>query len=360
MEEFQTSLEDMVIQLNEKNSQGHPYKRWVLHGVGYIVTLIFIYFLLREIKVADLIETLAVVSPASLVLSVVVLSCGYFIRAARWWVMLRVFNDRLRLISCVGPFVMSMAANNIFPLRAGDVIRMFTFRELHGLAPVQVLGTLMLERLLDLMVLLGLFFITLRWVTIDIIPQSFINLLRIMVISSAMLLFCILALSGYAGRLLNRLGETDFSRKHVWCGKLLSQFNRFFDTIQLASSLSRLMLLISLSVLCWLLEGGVYLITASALNYHGSFMGPYFASSTGALSTLLPSSPGYIGTFDYFVMLGLRAFGADPKMATAFAILVHLILWLSVTLAGFIYFLGARSKGISWVKPDAETRPPLL
>lgn len=359
MEELQTSLEDMVIQSNKKIVQSRPYKRWALHGVSYIVTLIFIYFFLREIKVADLIETLAVVSPGSLILAVIVLSCGYFIRATRWWVMLRIFNDHIRLISCVGPFVLSMAVNNIFPLRAGDVIRMFTFREIHGLTPVQVLGTLMLERLLDLMVLLGLFFIALRWVTVDIIPQSFISLLRIMVISSAMLLFCILALSRYAGRLLNRLGETHFSRKHVWCGKLLIQFHRFFDTIQLASSLSRLMLLICLSVLSWLLEGGIYLITALALNYQGSVMGPYFASSTGALSTLLPSSPGYVGTFDYFVMLGLRAFGADPKMATAFAVLVHLILWLSVTLAGFIYFLGSRSKGISLLKPDAETRPLL-
>jgi uncharacterized membrane protein YbhN (UPF0104 family) len=61
------------------------------------------------------------------------------------------------------------------------------------------------------------------------------------------------------------------------------------------------------------------------------------------LATLLPSSPGYVGTFDYFATLGLTAYGALPSTAAAFAFLTHLMLWIPVTVAGFLTMLVHRS-----------------
>jgi glycosyltransferase 2 family protein len=67
----------------------------------------------------------------------------------------------------------------------------------------------------------------------------------------------------------------------------------------------------------------------------------------GTLATLLPSSPGYVGTFDYFAALGLTAYGASLGAATAFALLVHLVLWVPVTVLGFALLLVGRPSGAS-------------
>ena len=70
-----------------------------------------------------------------------------------------------------------------------------------------------------------------------------------------------------------------------------------------------------------------------------SLLAPWFACATGTLATLIPSSPGYVGTFDYFAILGMMAYGAGRAISTAFAMLVHLLLWLPVTLAGAAYLV---------------------
>ena len=66
---------------------------------------------------------------------------------------------------------------------------------------------------------------------------------------------------------------------------------------------------------------------------------PWFAAATGTLATLSPSSPGYIGTFDYFAILGITAFGAHRAAATAFAVVVHAMLWLPVTIVGAAFLV---------------------
>jgi hypothetical protein len=83
----------------------------------------------------------------------------------------------------------------------------------------------------------------------------------------------------------------------------------------------------------------MYACVAWSLHVGGSVVAPWFAAATGTLATLIPSSPGYVGTFDYFAILGLTAFGAHRIAATAFAMVVHLMLWLPVTVVGAAFLV---------------------
>jgi uncharacterized membrane protein YbhN (UPF0104 family) len=79
---------------------------------------------------------------------------------------------------------------------------------------------------------------------------------------------------------------------------------------------------------------------------------PWLSLGAATLATLLPSSPGYVGTFDYFATLGFTAYGASAALATAVALLTHVLLWLPVTVAGFIALIVGRS-----ARRSAELRP---
>jgi hypothetical protein len=59
----------------------------------------------------------------------------------------------------------------------------------------------------------------------------------------------------------------------------------------------------------------------------------------GTLSTIFPSTPGFIGTFDYFTTQAMVAPGNTLVSATAFALLVHALLWLCSSIVGGIYIL---------------------
>jgi uncharacterized membrane protein YbhN (UPF0104 family) len=67
--------------------------------------------------------------------------------------------------------------------------------------------------------------------------------------------------------------------------------------------------------------------------------GAILALPLATLATLIPSTPGYVGTFDYFAVLALTQTGNGTDAATAFALLAHLLLWLPPTVIGGAYLL---------------------
>ncbi len=61
--------------------------------------------------------------------------------------------------------------------------------------------------------------------------------------------------------------------------------------------------------------------------------------AAATLATLVPSSPGYVGTFHYAAVLTLEAAGMGRDAATATAILIHAVLWVTTTAIGLLCWL---------------------
>ena len=95
----------------------------------------------------------------------------------------------------------------------------------------------------------------------------------------------------------------------------------------------------------------MFALTAMALSLDLPAAVPWLAMSVATLGTLIPSSPGHIGTFDFFALEAVIAYGAQRDLAAAFALLVHVILWLPITLAGGLYIL-------LWWRLRQSTSPP--
>jgi glycosyltransferase 2 family protein len=119
-------------------------------------------------------------------------------------------------------------------------------------------------------------------------------------------------------------------------------------SLALLRSPGRAARLLGLSLVAWLLEGAVFACVVWSLHLPVAWPAPWLSLAAATLATLLPSSPGYVGTFDYFASVGLRAYGAPAAGATAFALLTHLMLWLPITIAGLLALLlsrGATTRG---------------
>jgi glycosyltransferase 2 family protein len=199
-----------------------------------------------------------------------------------------------------------------------------------------------IERVLDLVVLLVLFFAGLVGAARGMVPQGYITAGAVAgTIGVAMLVALMLAplrMAGALARWRDRLAlESRVSR-------LVGAGAHFFEALGALQSPVRALQLLALSALAWVLEGSMYAAVAWSLHATVAPFGPWFAAATGTLATLLPSSPGYVGTFDYFAMLGLTAYGADRSVAAAFALLVHLVLWVPVTVVGGLMLLAGNRR----------------
>ena len=99
------------------------------------------------------------------------------------------------------------------------------------------------------------------------------------------------------------------------------------------------------SVVIWLLETGKYWFVMHAFNFSVSFFALMLMNGIVNLATTIPSAPGYIGTFDAPGIAVLTAYGVDQATAAGYTLVLHVALWLPITLLG-AYFL--TREGIHW------------
>ncbi len=55
------------------------------------------------------------------------------------------------------------------------------------------------------------------------------------------------------------------------------------------------------------------------------------------LGIMLPSSPGYIGPFEFFGVGTLLLFGVAKSLSLPAVLIIHALVWLPITLWGFYY-----------------------
>lgn len=268
---------------------------------------------------------------------VALLAIEYSMRILRWWMILRCLAPGLPYSRCAGPFIASVAADNVFGFRSGDVVRTFAFQKQLGLTPLHVLSTVVVERLLGITTLLLIFFATLSGADPDRMPAALIDGSRWMIVLSVSSLIVLLsaparlaAKAHAASSRLSASGHRLSARVAGWAEQILNSF----AMIRSPKLISKLFLL---SLVIWLLEGTVFAMVARSLSLTGLGAGPWFAHAAGTLATIIPSAPGNVGPYDYFIIVGMMAYGVPHTMATVFGIVAHAVIWLPPTLAGLAW-----------------------
>lgn len=326
----------------------------VLAGVA--VSGAAIWLLLSGLSIERLLDVVSRLSIAGLAGALAFLALGYALRVVRWWWMLRAFAPAIRLRDCAMPLLGSVALNNVLPLRAGDAIRAFGFRRQLGLPASTVLGTVVVERLLDLSMLLAFFFAGAALAPASALPPGATRAAAAVAVV-AILMLGLLPLAGprLARRLAHRAAPDGGAPTGL--GAARAGAARLLESFALLRSVRHAAPLLPLTVLVWGFEGAVFATVAHDLASDAPIAGAWFALATGTLATLLPSTPGYVGTFDYFAMLGFVAFGAEREVATALSLSVHAVLWAPVTAVG-LSLLALRGGRAAFApsSPDA-TRP---
>ncbi len=334
--------------------------RWLRPVLGVVIAAVFVYLTVRRLEWASVRQAWRAADTRFVALAVVVLAAGYATRIARWWVMLRVLAPDLPYTSCVRPFLGSLAVNNTMPLRAGDFVRAFGFKGVLRAPPAKIVGTLVVERILDLLVLLAIFFIGLVGVGRGAVPHAFITAGTVLFAASIAGILALVLAPRAVEWLVARMLLGPLARWGGTSGRVAVRLHgaaeQLFATLTQVLTPGRAAGLLALSIVSWGLEGGVYAAVAWSLHSQTDAFGPFFALATGTLATLLPSSPGYVGTFDYFAILGLTAYGATRTAAAAFALLTHFVLWLPPTVAGALCFVQLRRGEVA----DAPSISPEL
>lgn len=323
-------------------------KRWQF-WLGLLVSIVFLYVALRGLDLAEAWKDIRNARYTWLVPGVLVYFVAVWARTWRWHYMLGPLKpvplSRLFPVVCIG-----YMGNNIYPARAGEVIRSYVLKRKEGISMSASLATVIVERVFDGLVMLLFVFVSLPFAPmLQDFRRSVIFFSVLFFLALAV--FMILAASPQRTRRLY-----DFFANRLLPQGLRPRVGDLFDRFMLGlSSLRRgrdVLMIFATSIVIWLAETVKYWFVMHAFDFSVSFIVLMLMNGIVNLVTTLPAAPGYVGTFDASGIAVLAAFDVPREVAAAYTLVLHVALWLPITLLGAFFMWREQ---VSWRDFDDAT-----
>ena len=264
-------------------------------GLGIGCATFFVWLIVSQIEVDELKNAFHNTSLGWVIAALTAFCTGYACRIARWRKMLVQDNADLSWAQCAGPLLASFAVNNVLPFRSGDFMRAFAFNRHLGTSSGIVLASLFVERLLDLLMILLILGITLSQLSIDF--ENFSGIGSTLLISVSSLIVLLLLFPSLFTPLAGIIGQIIIKLAPRLGNKFVTEINKGINTLTHLANKGTMLKLIIWSCAVWFAEGTVFWCAAMALSGIANPLASWLALPVGTLATLIPSTPGYIGTF---------------------------------------------------------------
>jgi len=325
-------------------------KRWQF-WLGLAISLVFLYLALRGLHLEDLGASLRQANYWWLIPGVAVYFLGVWARAWRWHYLLRPVKAVPTRV--MFPIVaIGYMGNNIYPARAGEVLRAIVLKRREDIPISASLATIIVERVFDGVVMLAFVFVNLPELARLTADSGFVGNIQTLALwgtgafIGALAVFLLAAMFPFQAHsilrtVVNRVLPLRMQER------VLSLGERFLSGLESLRSPREAVMVFLTSVVIWLLETGKYWFVMHAFSFQVSFFALMLMNGIVNLATTIPSAPGYVGTFDAPGIAVLVAYGIDRATAAAYTLVLHAALWLPITALGAYYFA---KEGLQWGK----------
>jgi uncharacterized protein (TIRG00374 family) len=330
------------------------WKFWL----GVVVSIIFLALALRGLDLEGFWTTVRHANYWWLLPGVAVYFGGVVVRTWRWHYMLR----HIKQISLGRLFpivVIGYMGNNVYPARAGELLRSYVLKRKEGVPVSASLATVVLERLFDGLVMLLFVFVTLPFAPLPPAYATLVTFFSVIFIGALVVFLILAARPARMGRVYAWLVDRLLpARMRPRVHRL---FDRFVAGLQSLRSPRELAMIFLSSAAIWLAETTKYWFVMQAFPFHVSFSVLMLMTAVVNLFTTLPSTPGYVGTFDAPGIAILTAYHVPKAVATGYTLVLHVALWLPITALGALFMLlehvGWKDLGRSIEERGAEVSP---
>ena len=266
-----------------------------------------------------------------LLLTIPIASLNYFIRALRWSILVRA-DKNISLLSIFWANMVGYMGNAYLPARAGELVRSAFLGRKGGLGTSFVLATAMTERLLDLvaLVLIGSMAVLLQTIPSPLLASS----LRALAVAGFVGLLIIIAAPFKERLILRIVDRLPLPQK---TSKFISeQIGRFLLGMRSLHSGSRLSSFILLTILIWLADAIANTIGVRVVSQSLTIGQALILLAALGLSSAIPSTPGYVGVYQFVAVLVLVPFGFSRAEALAYILISQILNYILVTFWGLL------------------------
>ncbi len=308
-------------------------RRWQL-WIGLAISLFFLVWAVRQVNsFSEVVAALPRANYGLVGLALVAYFIGVWLRALRWQCLLAPLKS-LSVRKLFPVVVIGYMANDVLPARIGELVRAYILSEREGVSKSSSLATIFLERIFDGIVLLLFAVVVSLFIPLG---EGLQNIVRIaaVVFALAIVVFLIMAFSpNTANKVLSSLLKYSPQKVRTRVGGFAASF---IDGLQALQRGRLLVSVIALSAAAWLCEAGMYYIIGVGFKLIQPFHVFLLTAVVANIGTMVPSSPGYVGTFEALSVFTLGLFKVNPDLAMSYTLILHVALLVPVTLLGFFY-----------------------
>lgn len=287
-------------------------------AVALGLAAVLLYYSLRGIDWRELARIVAGAEPSFLMLTVVLGTIALGLRAVRWRILLNA-GGSVSLTAAFWATAAGYFGNNFLPARAGELVRTFMISSRSPLDAAYVLATALSERAADAVAL-----VLIAAVALTTLPEPPGWL------AGAARPFALLALAAVIGiavlPLLGRAGTSVLERVPVPVAlraRLIAAMEHALRGMRAFHDARRLSGFVALTAIIWCLDAIGSVSAAHALGLHMPFAAAFLLLASLGLGSALPSTPGYVGIFQFVAVTVLVPFGFSRTDAIAYILVAQ-------------------------------------
>jgi uncharacterized protein (TIRG00374 family) len=272
-------------------------------------------------------------------------SVNYFIRSQRWRVLLQK-EQAVGALTMFWATMIGYLGNAYLPARAGEVLRSVALGKRTGISAGYILATALVERIIDVAALILIGAICLGVVqALPPIFQTGMILLAALAVGGLIFLFLLPSLEPFLQSVIRR-----FIKNEIWKAKILELLERFIQGFSVLRDLRRIALFLVFTAGIWMLDGLITMIAAQIIQQTLSLPQALLLLVGFGLSSAIPSTPGYIGVYQFVAVTILVPFGFTQSQAIAYALIAQISNYVVVSFWGLIALWR-----IKWKKADSRS-----
>jgi hypothetical protein len=298
------------------------------------VSVFFFYLFIRDLDLEQVWESILDADYAWVPLGLGLFALSLVARTFRWRVFYMPGAPAFGVL--FQTMLITYAANNLLPLRGGELLRAQLLLDRAQVSRMRTLGVALIERFFDLAVV-GVFIILGQFIVN--VGIAFVGAgLVVALVGGVSLVVAALVASNQA--LPGKIAAIPWlPLKDSWRTKLRFWGEWVLDGFSVLRTPAAFLAASAWTMIAWGLEFGMYWCVARAFHIDEGFLTMAFVGAAASLSLSVPSAQGGVGPFQLVAKEALEKFGVSANVAGAYALALHVLLVVPVTIVGLLVFI---------------------
>jgi uncharacterized protein (TIRG00374 family) len=298
-------------------------------GVAALLAVVLLYYSLRGIEWTEVARIIAGAAPGGLILAAGIGTVTLFLRACRWRILLNA-EGAVSVSTAFWATAAGYFGNNFLPARAGELVRSFMISSRSGLGNTYVLATALSERVADAVALVVISASVLLvlpgqpgWLTSAARPFAILGLLGALAIAVL--------------PLLESVGRSAFERlplPHALRSWAITAMEHALRGMRTLHDVRRLSGFLGLTALIWPLDAFATISVGAALGLRIPIPVGFLLIAGLGLGSALPSTPGYVGIYQFVAVAVLTPFGFSRTSAIAYILVAQALGYVVIGIFG--------------------------